>query len=414
MTTRPSTVGTVEDPVCEPRRLRIMVCPHELVTGGSQLIAIDLARRLRDRGHEVVVYGPGGTLVDRIHASGMTYRPAPPYRGDSVRPTVVRSFLRVLRQFRPDVVHTYESGPALALTVASLLAPVRHVATVGSMTVPDFIADDVPLLPGTGQLVRAEERRRPGPVHLMPVTVDTALDAPRDVAAARERLGLGDGLVVSVVGRLSAEHGKALGVASAIDALATAGVDATFIVAGAGDDEHRVAAAARRATRSRLRVRLEGNVADPGDIYAAADVVLGMGSSAARAMAYGKPVVVQGCRGFWRLLEASSAGLFEETGFFGDGPSGGPPLAELVRNLAADPEWRARLGAYSRQLVLERYSATTATNRLEALYLAEADRRAVRRPAAVARAVGRYARFRLALAAPWLRRAVHRITPRDA
>lgn len=410
---RPESARDASEPGARGSRLRVLVCPHELITGGSQIIAIDQAARLRDRGHEVMVYAPPGPLETQIRAAGLPYHAAPSYRGDSARPAVIRALLREIRDFRPDVVHTYESGPALAATLASVGTPIRHIATVGSMTIPDFIPDDVPLMPTTGDLVRSASQRRSGEVILMPVTVDAEHDAPRDMSAARARLGLDDGLVISVVGRLSAEHHKARGIILAIDALLEAGVDATLLVAGTGDEEDLVREAATRADGTRLRVRLEGNVADPRDIYAAADVGFGMGSSAARAISHAKPFIVQGRNGFWRLLDESSADDFVATGFFGDGPSGGPGFAELVQDLERDARRREELGAFGRRLALEQYAAATAAERLEGICVAAAHRPAGRRAAVVARSLGRYARFRVALAAPWLQRAVHRVTGRD-
>ncbi|BCW48489.1 glycosyltransferase [Arthrobacter sp. StoSoilB13] len=49
-------------------------------------------------------------------------------------------------------------------------------------------------------------------------------------------------------------------------------------------------------------VLLTGELEDPRPAYAAADVVLGMGGSALRGLSFGKPLVVQGERGFWELL----------------------------------------------------------------------------------------------------------------
>ncbi|UXN31297.1 hypothetical protein [Glutamicibacter sp. M10] len=37
--------------------MRILIYPHDLSMGGSQLNAIELAGALRERGHEVIVYG---------------------------------------------------------------------------------------------------------------------------------------------------------------------------------------------------------------------------------------------------------------------------------------------------------------------------------------------------------------------
>jgi hypothetical protein len=118
-------------------------------------------------------------------------------------------------------------------------------------------------------------------------------------------------------------------------------------------------------------VQLLGNVDDPRPIYDAADIALGMGGSALRSMAFAKPLVVQGERGFWRLLETSSLPEFTENGWFGigDGENGVDRLASILRPLIADRRRRELLGLFSREVVLDRYGLEAATNRLEALYL---------------------------------------------
>jgi hypothetical protein len=101
-------------------------------------------------------------------------------------------------------------------------------------------------------------------------------------------------------------------------------------------------------------------------------VALGMGGSALRSMAYGKPLVVQGERGFWKLLEPSSLAGFERTGWFGigDDQDGTAALERILRPLLADAGLRSELGAYARQIVVSGYGLDTATDRVEELYRA--------------------------------------------
>ncbi|HWI31345.1 MAG TPA: glycosyltransferase family 4 protein [Microbacterium sp.] len=400
-----------------PRRLRIMVCPHELVTGGSQINAIDLASRLQGLGHDVEVFAPRGPLVARIAALGLPYRPAPPRRGEHDTATV-RAFVKEMRRFRPDIVHTYESPPTISAAIAGAVRPYRGVVTVMSMSVPDYIPEHIPLLVGTGELAAPLEGRIGG-VHLMEPPIDTDHDQPGDTASARAALGIElDAFVVSVVGRLSAEHHKARGIADAIDRLTALplAVPVIVLVAGDGDEADVVRAAAERANAGGVvTVRMEGNVADPRGIYDAADVVFGMGGSALRAMAHGKPLIVQGREGFWQLLSPASVDRFFLQGYFGIGPSGGPAFDDLVRELAADPGLRRELGRFGRSLVVERYSLDAATRQLESIYLDEVDvdRGWAQRAGSLARSYGRYARFRLAVAAPGLRRSYRALVRRN-
>jgi len=48
--------------------MKILVLPNEVGLGGSQLNAIELGAAVRDLGHEVVVLGEPGVLVERIDA----------------------------------------------------------------------------------------------------------------------------------------------------------------------------------------------------------------------------------------------------------------------------------------------------------------------------------------------------------
>jgi len=397
--------------------LRVMVCPHELVMGGSQLNAIDLAAALRRRGHEVEIFAPEGPILPIVRARGVPYVAAPARRPGFDR-RGARALEQELRRFRPDIVHTFESHPTVASVLASRRQPHRLVVTVMSMSVPDYLPDDVPLTVGTGALA-AGESGRAGRVEVLEPPIDAAADAPGDRAVARDALGVpADTVVVAVVGRLSAEHEKARGIAHAIRELTAAKLPGPMLllVAGAGDEEElvREAAAEANASGGNLGVRLLGSVDDPRPVYDAADLVFGMGGSALRAMAHARPVIVQGREGFWKLAAPDTIEEFFEHGFFGVGASGGPGVAQLICALAADGAQRTRLGAFGRSLVLERFDLPVAAERIERIYFDELliARTASQRAAARRRSVLRFAKFRVAVTMPWLQRAVRAVSGR--
>jgi glycosyltransferase involved in cell wall biosynthesis len=395
------------------RPLRVLVCPHELVRGGSQINAIDLAARLRDRGHTVEVYAPPGPLVELIEARGLAYREAP--RTGPTRPRALRAMAREIARFSPDIVHTYESWPTVSAAIVGVVRPHRAVTTVLSMDVPDYLPEDAPLIVGTAELADRARARRDA-VHLLEPPIDVDADAPGDTLAARRRLGVRpDAFVVSVVGRLSAEHEKARGVAAAIDALAAASdlPPTTLLVAGDGDDAEAVRAAARRARESvALEVVLLGDVPDPRDVYDAADVVFGMGGSALRGLAHAKPLIVQGRDGFWLPFGPDTADVFLSQGFFGSGDTG----QRFVTALAGlrDPAVRRALGEFGRGFVTGRFGLDRAAHVLEDLYTAELTRDARRPVREAGRTLVRFARYRLALAAPGVQRGWRRLTGRAA
>ena len=123
----------------------------------------------------------------------------------------------------------------------------------------------------------------------------------------------------------------------------------------------------------RRAVTLTGELLDPRGAYAAADVTLGMGSSALRAMAFARPLVVLGENGFCEVFDAESARQFLWQGFYGLGDIGDHDdavarLAAIVGDLIADPERRAALGRFGRDFVVDRFDLHRQAAQLDAIY----------------------------------------------
>jgi glycosyltransferase involved in cell wall biosynthesis len=175
---------------------------------------------------------------------------------------------------------------------------------------------------------------------------------------------------VVIVSRLDREM-KLDGVLRVIDACAALEpLGVNLIIVGTGNAIAEVRSAADRANDSagRRAVVLTGRLIDPRPAYAAADVVVGMGSSALRAMAFEKPVVVVGEKGFALPFEPNTAEYFFWRGFYGEGPV--YDLTAALERLLSDPALRASLGRFGRRTVEARYSLELAHRHLEKIYLA--------------------------------------------
>jgi glycosyltransferase involved in cell wall biosynthesis len=357
--------------------MRVVVYPHRLEIGGSQIGAIELAGAVSALGHEVIVFGQPGGLVERVRDMGLEYVAAPRPRG---RPsaTVMRALRRLVDARDVDLVHGYEWTTALEAYWGPRAARgVPAMATVMSMAVAPFLPLDMPLIVGTEQIADHERRAGRHAIEVIEPTVDVARNAPGavDGAAFAAEHGLDpDALTVVCVSRLSPDL-KLEGLLAAAEVVgrlaATAPVQ--LVIAGDGPCRRQVAEAAERAnaTAGTRAVVLTGELRDPRPAHAVADVCLGMGGSALRAMAFGRPLVVQGERGFWEPLTPDTVSRFLWTGWYGvgDGPEHGPARLEAhLRELLADPGRRAALGAYARELVERRFSLQAAAVRQVELY----------------------------------------------
>ena len=370
--------------------MRLVVYPHRLHVGGSQINAIDLAGAVRDRGHEVIVFGQPGPLVDRVTAMGLEFVPAPQPRGRP-SPKVMRALRRLVAERDVDLVHGYEWTTAVeAYWGPRARDGVPAVATVLSMAVAPFLPLDMPLIVGTEQIADYERRGgRPGVAVIEP-TVDLVHNAPGavDPAAFRREHGLSpDALTVVCVSRLSPDL-KLEGLLGAIEVAGRLAADTGMQLVIAGDGPCRAdvenAAELANAAAGRRAVVLTGELRDPRPAYAAADLCLGMGGSALRAMAFARPLVVQGECGFWELLTPDTVPQFLWTGWYGVGDGreqGAPRLEAILRDVVGDPGRLRELGAHARRLAEERFSLPAAADRQIRAYEAALGTAPVRRRA---------------------------------
>ncbi|MBT2587290.1 glycosyltransferase family 4 protein [Arthrobacter sp. ISL-95] len=359
--------------------MRILVYPHDLRMGGSQLNAIELGAAMQQMGHTVILFGQPGPLVERASELGLEFIAAP-LPGKRPSPRVIGALVHTVRERRIDIVHGYEWPPALECLAASkLVRGTTAVATVMSMAVAPFIPKSMPLMVGTEQIQQWEVSRRRRNVHLMEPPVDTRANqasATTGLEVFKRQFAPSDGsLNVVCVTRLAKEL-KLEGILCAMDVVRLLSTEwpIRLIIAGTGPAAEEVAglAAGINAATGRDTVTLTGELSDPRPAYAAADVVLGMGGSALRGLSFAKPLVVQGERGFWELLTPDSLPAFLWQGWYGSGPgttgAGRAGLVSILHALLEDRSLRNALGPFGRTVVEGRFSLDAAAQRQTELY----------------------------------------------
>lgn len=358
--------------------MRVLVHLNSLELGGTQINAVDFAVAARAFGVESIVVGMGETL------------PATPNLLDYARDQDVdievydaavgmrahaAQLSDIAHRRKVDLIHVYGMWGAARQVY---WGPARWgrtpwVHTVYEMSIAPIVLRHMPLVLGTGYLLE-EQSGRAGATELISPPVDIERDAPGRAGGAdfRRDTGLGDGPLIGVVSRLDSRM-KARSLEIAIDAMEELdGSGATLYIVGGGDAAESLGDRARRVNDALRReaVRLLGPMSDPRPAYEAADVMLGMGGSAARALAFGKPLVVQGEAGWSQTFEPSSAEELARSSYWSpdtlDDPIG--RLARDVGALLEDPARRVALGEFGRTFAVERFGLPAMTERLCAVY----------------------------------------------
>jgi len=375
------------------RRLRVLRVITRLNVGGPAIQAVLLSARLDpDRFESLLVAGTeSATEGNMIELGRLDAPPALrriPALGREISPLddlrALGALVRLMREFKPDIVHTHLAKAGTLGRVAARIARVPVVihtyhGTVfrgyfGGFRSRVFLEIERAIARITTRLVAITPGQRRELVALgigseaKVVEIPLGLDLAPFVEAAsradaRAALGLPpDEPVVAIVARLVPIKDVGL----FLRALARLTRPAIGVIVGDGDERaslEREAASLGIASRCRFL----GWRRDVRTVYAAADVVAltsrneGSPVSIIEAMAAGRAVVCTDVGGVSDVVTLGVSGILV--------PHGDPAaLAAAIDRLLADPAARERLGNEARRAVYPRYDLSRLVTDITALY----------------------------------------------
>jgi glycosyltransferase involved in cell wall biosynthesis len=377
--------------------LEIVHVIARLNVGGAAMSVIELAEWQRIAGHEVLVVA--GSLAQGEES--MEYlaeeRAVPllrlPVLHRELSPRrdarTVRALRRLLRERRPDVLHTHTAKAGAAGRIAALLAgdarpPVvvhtfhghvlsgyfsprreqvfrlleRGLGRSSALTaVSDEVRDDLVALG-----VAPAER-----IDVIPYGFDLSAygtDGRRE--ELRGELGLADGdFLVGWAGRFTAIK-RPLDLVRVLEGLVRLDVDASLALVGDGADRGDVEALAAELGVAD-RCRFVGFRRDIADWYSAFDAFLmtseneGTPVAAIEALASARPVVATNAGGTRTVVEHGRSGFLAPVGDTDQ-------LAARLAELARDRTLAARLGAFGSEDVRRRFTLERMERDVHALY----------------------------------------------
>ena len=353
-------------------------------------------RAFGEAGYDVIGMSAPGPHVDAIEAMGVRHVPVPAFTRSNDPVQDLRAFRQLvglLRDLRPDILHTHNPKPGVLGRVAGRLTRVplivntqhglyaqpsdtwkrrwpvyaveRVASAFGDVELVQNI-EDVDTLTQTLHIPRRKVRLLGNGVDLRrfdPTSVPT--DAARSL---RRQWGAGDDDVVCcIVGRLVREKGI-VELLEAAHVLSSRGVASKFVVIGPVDPDKSDAIDQAMLDRAANDgVVLLGQRSDMAECYAASDVFVtaswreGLPRAAMEAAAMGLPMVATDIRGNRQVMIDGETGLLVPV-------RAAAGLVDAVATLVADPQRRAEMGAAATRLAHVEFDQQRVIERTLAAY----------------------------------------------
>ena len=360
-----------------PAKYRVLHVIDSFDLGGAQTALLNLIRYTdRERFEpEVACLHGRGVFWEDFAALGVPVHSLSPAKW---LPLYVWRLARLLAARRFDIVHCHLFG---ANWIAKPLAALLGVRVrINHDQCNDRLRHDNPLArwldTATNRLsthvcaVSKSTRdflvEREGLPEALVSVVYNGVDVARFTPAKAHAVKAAGAPLVAGLGRLAPQKDFTLFLDVASE-LARRDAGVRFVIAGTGPEETALKA---RATALGIaeRVRFAGHVADPREIYAAADVLLltsryeGTPLTVLEAMASGVPVVAPKLDGLEEILVDGEDSFLVP-------PGAREQFADRVAELLASAELRARFSAAARAKVAASFSAKTMAAQVEAIYL---------------------------------------------
>jgi len=389
-----------------PRVLRIL---NRLIIGGPALNAVNLTRHMSAEGFDTLLVTGGkdeheqdaGHLISQLDIEPVVIREMKRDIHPSADRAAYLKMKALIREFRPDIVHTHaaKSGAIGRLAADACKVPVvvhtfhghvfhsyfNKVKTQAFIRIERYLARRSSGIIAISGLQKEELANvyhicPPEKINIIPLGFDLQKftdDREAKRKAFREKYRIGeDETAIGIIGRIVPVKNHELFVAAAALVLAAVKEKVRFVIVGDGDMRAPMEAAFSAAgidyafhpqNQSRATAVCTSWQTEMDTVMAGLDIIAltshneGTPVSLIEALAAGRPVVSTRVGGVADVVTDGQNGFITERG-------DEHALAEALIRLVRQPEMRRRFGAHGQQHVMEAYSCQRLVKDMTAYY----------------------------------------------
>jgi glycosyltransferase involved in cell wall biosynthesis len=368
--------------VTDPTRIRVLQVITSLAIGGAERLVVSAAAGLpRERfDHAICCLAERGPLASEAEAAGVPVFCIGAFPGLR-NPIAFARLVRVVRSFRPTIVHTHLQSANLYGRLAARLARVPLVVATEHNVYGEkarrYVFVERRLARMTDALVAVSDEVRqflsrqlaiaPSAIRIVRNGVAAGAASPQMVAELRARIGgKADSVSLGTIASLTPKKGHQFLVRAGAR-LRERGIACSLVLAGAGPERSRLERLAADLGLTQC-VHFLGAVRNAADVLALIDIFVlpslaeGMPLALLEAMQAGKPVVATAVGGVPEVVTSGVNGLLVARASEAE-------LADAIGSLAHSPELRSRLGAAARETIERDFTEASYLGALSALYL---------------------------------------------
>lgn len=369
---------------------RILMTLTRFDIGGAETHVLELSLELKRMGYYVVVASNGGVYEKNLEEAGITHYKVPMH---SKKPAQVKTSLNLLKKIIKDeqieIVHAHGRIPAFLCGILKKTMDFTFVTTAhwvfdtshGLKYITNWGEKVIAVSEDIKTYLMDNYKVNPTDIYVTINGIDTykfSKDAKCDDVMEEFSLEQNTKKIV-YISRMDEDRALvAFHLAEIVPELVKINPDIEVVIVGGGNVYDKLEAQVNEINKrlGKRYIVLTGARTDIYKFTAMSDIFVGVSRSALEAMACEAPVIVAGNEGYLGIFDEDKLQNAIDTNFCCRGLVESTPellLADLGTLLTNDDAENARLGSYSRNIILENYSLAKMAGDCVTMYTAALD-----------------------------------------